>query len=82
MFQEGHDILAESAFREVAKLSGGAYMRFDQGSAAELAKLLAAVAKYASGGLKALDNGRDRTTPRFAGATALIFINHHMQDRG
>ncbi len=61
MFQEGHDILAERAFREVAKLSGGAYMKFDQGSAAELAKLLSAVAKYASGGLKALSGTSDRT---------------------
>ncbi len=60
MFQEGHDVLAEQAFREVAKLSGGAYMHFDQGSAGELAKLLAAVAKFASGGLKALRDNRDR----------------------
>ncbi len=61
MFQEGHDPVAEKAFREVAKLSGGAYMRFNQGSADELAKLLKAVAKYASGGLKALGNSRDST---------------------
>lgn len=54
MFQEGRDPATEQAFREVAKLSGGAYMRFDTGSAAELAQLLNAVAKYASGGLKAI----------------------------
>jgi len=54
MFQEGRDPVTEQAFREVAKLSGGAYMRFDTGSAAELAQLLNAVAKYASGGLKAI----------------------------
>lgn len=61
MFQEGHDLAAETAFREVAKLSGGAYMRFNTGSAAELSKLLNAVAKYASGGLKALGSSKDKT---------------------
>ena len=61
MFQEGHDPIAERAFREVAKLTGGAYMRFDTGSAAELAQLLAAVAKFASGGLKALVSDRNKS---------------------
>jgi len=61
MFQEGYDPLTESAFREVAKLSGGAYVRFDTGSAAELAQLLAAVAKYASGGLKAIGSSNNRS---------------------
>ena len=59
MFQEGHDPTAERAFRDVAKLSGGAYMRFDAGSAAELAQLLAAVAKFASGGLKAIASDKN-----------------------
>ena len=57
MFQEGHDAAAEQAFREIARLSKGAYMRFDQGSARELAKLLRAVARYAAGGRKALEGG-------------------------
>ncbi len=61
MFQEGHDPLTEKAFREVAKLSGGAYVRFDAGSAAELAQLLAAVAKYASGGLKAIASSKNKS---------------------
>ena len=61
MFQEGRDPVTEQAFREVAKLSGGAYMRFDTGSAAELAQLLNAVAKYASGGLKAIASERNKS---------------------
>jgi hypothetical protein len=48
-------------FRQLAKLSGGAYSRFDAGSARELADLLGAVAAYASGGFTAmLQFGRDR----------------------
>ena len=29
MFQEGHDPIAEQAFREIARLTRGAYCRFD-----------------------------------------------------
>ena len=54
VFQEGHDPVAEQAFREIARLSRGAYCRFDTGSAHELADLLRAVAAYAAGGMKAL----------------------------
>jgi len=54
LFQEGHDSKAERAFREIARLSRGAYCRFDAGSAKQLRELLAAVAVYASGGRKAL----------------------------
>lgn len=54
MFHEGRDALAERAFREVARLSRGAYCRFDQASAQQLRDLLAAVAVYAAGGRKAL----------------------------
>ncbi|MGZ8218238.1 hypothetical protein [Methylomagnum sp.] len=56
MFQEGHDPTAEAAFRQIAKLTGGAHCRFDAGSAQQLRDLLAAVAAYAAGGLKALEN--------------------------
>lgn len=60
VFQEGHDPGAETAFREFARLSKGAWFRFDRSSAARLAGLLSAVAIYASGGLKALAaRGRD-----------------------
>ena len=54
MFQEGADPVAETAYREIARLSRGAYGRFDTGSAAQLAELLRAVAAYAAGGMKAL----------------------------
>lgn len=54
MFQEGHDPVAETAYREIARLSRGAYCRFNAGAAHELRELLRAVAAYASGGLKAL----------------------------
>jgi len=54
MFQEGHDAIAENAYREIARLSRGAYFRFDAGAAHELGELLRAVAAYAAGGRKAL----------------------------
>lgn len=55
VFQEGTDAVAERAFREIARLSKGAWFRFDRNSAATLAKLLSAVAVFATGGLKALE---------------------------
>jgi hypothetical protein len=54
MFQEGHDAVAENAYREIARLSGGAWCRFDTGAAEQLRELLRAVAAYAAGGRKAL----------------------------
>jgi hypothetical protein len=54
LFQEGTDAQAERAFREIARLTKGAYCRFDAGSAAQLRDLLSAVAVYAAGGRKAL----------------------------
>jgi hypothetical protein len=54
MFQEGGDPVAEHAYREIARLSHGAYCRFDTGAAHELGELLRAVAAYAAGGKKAL----------------------------
>lgn len=55
MFHEGRHRAAERAFREIARLTRGAYLPFDAASAAELRALLAAVATYAAGGLKALE---------------------------
>ena len=60
MFQEGHDAAAQTAFREIARLSSGAYLRFDGSAAGALLNLLKAVAIYASGGLKALESLRSR----------------------
>lgn len=55
LFQEGRDPAAEAAFKEIARLSKGAWFRFDRNAAATLAKLLSAVAVFATGGLKALE---------------------------
>ena len=54
IFQEGRDPAVERGFREIARLSNGAYARFDVNAAGELAELLRAAAVYAAGGLKAL----------------------------
>jgi hypothetical protein len=56
MFQEGADPKAETAFREIARLTKGAYCRFDAGSARQLSELLKAVAAYAAGGRRALED--------------------------
>lgn len=56
LFQEGYEPKAERAFREIARLTGGAYCRFDAGSAGQLRELLAAVAVYAAGGQDALED--------------------------
>ncbi|WDR02665.1 VWA domain-containing protein [Devosia algicola] len=50
IFQEGHDTRVEAAFREFARLTKGAYARFDASAPQELAQLLKAVAAFASGG--------------------------------
>jgi hypothetical protein len=54
MFQEGHDPVAERAFREIARLTGGAWCRFDPGAVGQLRELLRAAAAYAAGGREAL----------------------------
>ena len=54
LFQEGSDETAARAFRDIARLTKGAFCRFDRGSARQLRELLAAVAVYAAGGRKAL----------------------------
>ena len=53
-FHEGGDPVAERAFRQIARLSGGVYCRFDSNSAQQLKDLLAAVAVYAAGGRQAM----------------------------
>jgi hypothetical protein len=59
LFQEGQDATAERAFKEIAHLTRGAHCRFDAGSAAQLKALLQAVAVYAAGGRKALEQLAD-----------------------
>ncbi len=69
MFQEGYDPVCEQAFREIARLTHGAYCRFAPGAADELRELLRAVAAYAAGGMKAL---ADLQARRSSGALRLL----------
>ena len=69
MFQEGYDPVCEQAFREIARLTRGAYCRFAPGAAYELGELLRAVAAYAAGGMKALADLQARHS---TGAVRLI----------
>jgi hypothetical protein len=56
MFHEGADPIAMRGFKQIAKLTNGAYCRFDAASAGQLKELLSAVAVYAAGGRKALED--------------------------
>jgi hypothetical protein len=69
VFQEGYDPDVEKTFRNIARLTRGAYCRFNAGAAHELRELLRAVAAYAAGGLKALS---DLSARRNTGAMRLL----------
>lgn len=56
MFHEGDDPIAAFAFQQIAKLTGGAFCRFDASSAHMLRDLLSAVAVFAAGGRPALED--------------------------
>lgn len=56
MFQEGNDPVATNAFRQIAKLTGGAHCSFDLSSAQQLRDMLSAVAVFAAGGRRALED--------------------------
>jgi len=56
LFQEGSERSVEQTFKTMARVSGGAYARFDAHSASNLAALLRAVARFAAGGRAALEN--------------------------
>ena len=56
VFQEGNDLVAEPIFREIARLTDGAFFRFDGTSAKVLGELLRAIAAFAAGGRKALED--------------------------
>jgi hypothetical protein len=64
MFQEGEDVEVETAFCEIARLSGGAFGRFEPGAAKRLGELLRAVAAFAAGGMKALVGRKDEVSLR------------------
>ncbi len=69
MFQEGDEPVCEQAFREIARLTSGAFCRFAPGAAHELAELLRAAAAYAAGGMTALADLKQRNS---AGAMRLL----------
>ncbi len=54
IFQEGHDGTVQDVFTQMARLSKGAYARFDLAAPDRLRDLLNAVATYARGGYTAL----------------------------
>ncbi len=56
IFQEGRQPAVQRTFQSMARLSGGAWARFDIHSARTLSELLSAVARFASGGRAALEN--------------------------
>jgi hypothetical protein len=55
LFHEGGDAVAGEAFREMARLTGGAYAAFDLSAPRRLAELLSAAAAYAAGGRSELE---------------------------
>jgi hypothetical protein len=72
VFHEGGDPIAERAFRQFARLTGGAYCRFDSASASQLRELLSAVAVYAAGGRRALEDFGRRTGGAVAQITSQV----------
>jgi len=67
MFQEGHDRKVEQTFQDIARLTRGAYCRFDPGAARQLAELLRAVAVFAAGGMPALAARHDASAIKLLG---------------
>ncbi|MBM3548575.1 MAG: VWA domain-containing protein [Alphaproteobacteria bacterium] len=70
VFHEGGGERPAQVFREIARLSKGAYCPFDAGSAKQLRELLSAVAVYAAGGRPALESHA-----RKAGGAALLLTH-------
>jgi len=68
MFHEGQDPDAAGAFQEIARLTGGAYARFDSAAPQTLSELLRAAAAYASSGM----DGLTRLAPASSQAQALL----------
>ena len=67
MFQEGNNRAVEHTFREVTRVTHGAYCRFDSGSAKQLGELLKAVAVFAVGGVAALEASKDAAAVKLLG---------------
>ncbi len=68
VFHEGDNPVAGRGFKEIARLSRGAYCPFNSASARQLKELLGAVAVFAAGGRKALADYSRKT----GGATLQI----------
>jgi len=66
-FHEGTNAVAGNVFRQIAKVSGGAYAPFDSHSANALRDLLRAVAVFAAGGREALARLASPAATRIAG---------------
>jgi hypothetical protein len=64
LFQEGTDPEVEQVFREMARLTKGAYCRFASGAADQLRDLLRAAGAYAAGGRPALAASRNAASVR------------------
>ena len=67
VFHEGDNAQAGAGFRQLARISGGAYAPFDGASAGALAELLRAVAVFAAGGRAALTRLGGQAAQRIAG---------------
>ncbi len=76
MFHEGGDPAAGAVFREIARLTGGAYAAFDARAPQRLADLMAAAAAYAAGGAAALER------QALEGGAARALIAQMRQGRG
>jgi hypothetical protein len=61
LFHEGGNPETAAAFKEIARLTRGAYCPFDRESAQQLKELLGAVAVFAAGGRKALTDYSRKT---------------------
>ncbi len=61
IFQEGQNPAVRGVFQQIARVSGGAWAPFDRSSADQLRELLSAVAVFAAGGRKALENFSRKT---------------------
>ncbi len=70
LFQEGGNPQAAACFRQMARLSGGAYAPFDINSPDRLRALLAGVAAFAAGGVAALQTQRSAVAGLLAGQLA------------
>ena len=73
-FQEGYQPGVEQVFKNITRLSGGAYCHFDEASVDQLRILLGAVAKYAKGGYRALKQYAEQRSGAKHGRKALELI--------